>query len=34
MINAKESIFFVEDDLSFGAVLKSYLEICKFSVKI
>ena len=32
MINAKESIFFVEDDLSFGAVLKSYLEICSFAV--
>ena len=23
----------LEDDLSFGAVLKSYLEICNFSVK-
>jgi two-component system OmpR family response regulator len=32
MLNAKESIFFVEDDLSFGAVLKSYLEICNFDV--
>ena len=29
----KKSIFFVEDDLSFGAVLKSYLEICNFAVK-
>jgi DNA-binding response OmpR family regulator len=29
---AKRSIFFVEDDLSFGAVLKSYLEICNFFV--
>ncbi len=28
----KKSIFFVEDDLSFGAVLKSYLEICNFSI--
>ena len=28
----KKSVFFVEDDLSFGAVLKSYLEICNFSV--
>jgi len=28
----QRKIFFVEDDLSFGAVLKSYLEICGFSV--
>jgi len=28
----KKSLFFVEDDLSFGAVLKSYLEICNYSV--
>jgi DNA-binding response OmpR family regulator len=28
----KKSIFFVEDDLSFGAVLKSYLEICNFAI--
>ena len=28
----KKSLFFVEDDLSFGAVLKSYLEICNFSI--
>jgi two-component system, OmpR family, response regulator len=28
-----KSLFFVEDDLSFGAVLKSYLEICNFSVR-
>ncbi len=27
-----KSLFFVEDDLSFGTVLKSYLEICNFSV--
>ncbi|MCK9411576.1 MAG: response regulator transcription factor [Prolixibacteraceae bacterium] len=27
-----KSIFFVEDDLSFGAVLKSYLEICNFTI--
>jgi two-component system, OmpR family, response regulator len=27
-----KSLFFVEDDLSFGAVLKSYLEICNFSL--
>ena len=26
-----KSLFFVEDDLSFGAVLKSYLEICNYS---
>jgi DNA-binding response OmpR family regulator len=31
-MKAKKSIFFVEDDLSFGAVLKSYLEICNFYV--
>jgi two-component system, OmpR family, response regulator len=31
-MSQKKSIFFVEDDLSFGAVLKSYLEICNFSV--
>ncbi len=31
-MSAKKSLFFVEDDLSFGAVLKSYLEICNFSV--
>jgi len=29
---AKPSIFLVEDDLSFGAVLKSYLEISDFDV--
>jgi two-component system OmpR family response regulator len=28
----KKSLFFVEDDLSFGAVLKSYLEICNFNI--
>ena len=27
-----KKIFFVEDDLSFGTVLKSYLEICNFHV--
>lgn len=27
-----KSLLFVEDDLSFGAVLKSYLEICNFSI--
>ena len=27
-----KSLFFVEDDLSFGAVLKSYLEICNFTI--
>lgn len=32
-MSQKKSLFFVEDDLSFGAVLKSYLEICNFSVK-
>jgi two-component system OmpR family response regulator len=32
-MSPKKSIFFVEDDLSFGAVLKSYLEISSFSVK-
>ena len=31
-MNGKKSLFFVEDDLSFGAVLKSYLEICNFSI--
>jgi two-component system, OmpR family, response regulator len=31
-MSKKKSLFFVEDDLSFGAVLKSYLEICNFSV--
>lgn len=31
-MSQKKSIFFVEDDLSFGTVLKSYLEICNFSV--
>jgi len=31
-MSSKKSIFFVEDDLSFGAVLKSYLEICNFSI--
>ena len=31
-MNPKKTLFFVEDDLSFGAVLKSYLEICNFSV--
>jgi DNA-binding response OmpR family regulator len=31
-MNDKKSLFFVEDDLSFGAVLKSYLEICNFSI--
>jgi len=31
-MSTRKSIFFVEDDLSFGAVLKSYLEICNFSV--
>ena len=31
-MNPKKSVFFVEDDLSFGTVLKSYLEICNFSV--
>ncbi len=31
-MSPKKSLFFVEDDLSFGAVLKSYLEICNFSV--
>jgi len=28
----RKAIFFVEDDLSFGAVLKSYLEICNYTV--
>jgi DNA-binding response OmpR family regulator len=31
-MSSKKSIFFVEDDLSFGAVLKSYLEICNYLV--
>jgi DNA-binding response OmpR family regulator len=31
-MNIRKSLFFVEDDLSFGAVLKSYLEICNFTV--
>jgi len=31
-MSKKKSVFFAEDDLSFGAVLKSYLEICNFSV--
>lgn len=31
-MNAKPHIFLVEDDLSFGAVLKSYLEINDFEV--
>ncbi len=31
-MSTKKSLFFVEDDLSFGAVLKSYLEICNFSI--
>ena len=31
-MSLKKNLFFVEDDLSFGAVLKSYLEICNFSV--
>jgi DNA-binding response OmpR family regulator len=31
-MNTKPSIFLVEDDLSFGAVLKSYLEISDFDV--
>jgi len=31
-MSSKKSIFFVEDDLSFGAVLKSYLEICNYQV--
>ena len=31
-MNKRKSLFFVEDDLSFGAVLKSYLEICNYSV--
>jgi len=31
-MSQRKSIFFVEDDLSFGTVLKSYLEICNFSV--
>ena len=31
-MSPRKSLFFVEDDLSFGAVLKSYLEICNYSV--
>ena len=31
-MNNPKSIFFVEDDLSFGAVLKSYLEICNYKI--
>lgn len=31
-MNNRKSLFFVEDDLSFGAVLKSYLEICNYSI--
>jgi DNA-binding response OmpR family regulator len=31
-MNDRKTIFFVEDDLSFGAVLKSYLEICNYTV--
>ena len=31
-MSPKKYLFFVEDDLSFGAVLKSYLEICNYSV--
>ncbi len=31
-MSSKKSLFFVEDDLSFGTVLKSYLEICNFSI--
>ncbi len=31
-MNTKSHIFFVEDDLSFGAVLKSYLELNDFEV--
>ncbi|MCE1197689.1 MAG: response regulator transcription factor [Marinilabiliales bacterium] len=31
-MNSKKTLLFVEDDLSFGAVLKSYLEICNFAV--
>ena len=31
-MRTKKSLFFVEDDLSFGTVLKSYLEICNFSI--
>ena len=33
MSNKPVSIFLVEDDLSFGSVLKSYLEINDFSVE-
>jgi len=28
----RKTLFFVEDDLSFGAVLKSYLEICNYTI--
>ena len=31
-IKTGKSLFFVEDDLSFGTVLKSYLEICNYSI--
>ena len=31
-MNNKNHIFLVEDDLSFGAVLKSYLEINEYEV--
>lgn len=31
-MNTRKNVFFVEDDLSFGAVLKSYLEICNYAV--
>jgi len=31
-MSTKKTLFFVEDDLSFGTVLKSYLEICNFTV--
>jgi two-component system, OmpR family, response regulator len=31
-VNKKQNIFLVEDDLSFGAVLKSYLEINEYEV--
>jgi two-component system, OmpR family, response regulator len=31
-VKTGKSLFFVEDDLSFGAVLKSYLEICNYSI--
>ena len=32
MMSTTKTLFFVEDDLSFGAVLKSYLEICNYSI--